>query len=192
MTTVQSIEYVIIGYSGNQFCAQIAPALADLTARGTHRLLDVVFIGKDDLGDVVMRRPDQLDERSALGLAALDAMLGARAGRLVTDLDAIYAAEELVPDSTAALIAWEPPRRHAVPPPTVADRETALTRPIPHDIVRLGVADLVTARARSCSPTCSAPCVSAPVSASGSCRPARPPRRGSGPRACGRGSSCGS
>ena len=146
MATVESIEYVIIGYSGNQLCAQIAPALADLTARGTRRLLDMVLIGKDDLGDVVMHRPDKLGEPFSPGLAALDSMLDTPPHRLVTDVDAVYAAEELAPDSTAALIAWEPPRPHAASP-IMADRRTAPAAPIPHDIVRLDVEDLV----RGCS-----------------------------------------
>jgi hypothetical protein len=188
LATVESIEYVIIGYSGDEFCAQIAPALADLTARGTHRLLDMVFIDKDDVGDVVMRRPDELDVPPPPGLAALDTLIDTSVDRLVTDVDAIYAAEELAPDSTAALIAWEPPRRHAAPQSGINGRATP-AGPIPHDIVRLGVADLVTARARSCSPTGSAVCSAAPVGASRACRPPRPPRHGSGPAVCGRGPS---
>jgi hypothetical protein len=106
----------------------------------------MVLIGKDDLGDVVMHRPNQPGEPVSPGLAALDSMLGTPPHRLVTDVDAIYAAEELAPDSTAALIAWEPPRPHAARP-TVADRRTAPAAPIPHDIVRLDVEDLV----RGCS-----------------------------------------
>src|SRR5690606_4004264 len=107
---IASIEYVVIGFSGDQLRAQLVPALASLEERGAVRVLDVLLIAKDRLGDVVMRRPDQLDELAACGLAALGTTLDGRATGLVTDLDALYAAEELAPGSTALLIAWEPPR----------------------------------------------------------------------------------
>ena len=45
--TIGPIEYIIVGFPGNQFTGQIAPALADLIDNDTIRILDLVFISKD-------------------------------------------------------------------------------------------------------------------------------------------------
>ena len=170
MTTAESVEYVVIGYAGDQFCSHIAPALLDLSARGRLRVLDVVLVGKDRLGDVVVYRHDHRDHPSGSSLGAVDTVLGSRTCRLVTDIDAIYAAEELPPASTAALIAWQRLPRGTPPPTEIADGGAAPAGPIPHDITRVALADLVTARASD------DPAV--PVAA-GACRPrSRPSRHG--------------
>lgn len=184
---IASIEYVVIGFSGDQLRAQLVPALASLEERGAVRVLDVLLIAKDRLGDVVMRRPDQLDELAACGLAALGTTLDGRATGLVTDLDALYAAEELAPGSTALLIAWEPPRGcvGGRRPSTVGSGAAA--GPIPHDLATVALADLVSA---GHPPRTAA--ASAPAGARRSSRPARRPRPVSARRGCGRGSGCGS
>ena len=139
------------------------------------------------LGDVVLRRPDQLDELAACGLAALGTTLDGRATKLVTDLDALYAAEELAPGSTALLIAWEPPRGCVGGRRASTVVSGAAAGPIPHDLATVALADLVSA---GHPPRTAA--ASAPVRARRSSRPARRPRRVSARRACGRGSGCGS
>ena len=139
-------------------------------------MLDVVFVGKDRLGDVVVRRCDQLDDPLVPSLAAVDTMLGTRVNPLVTDIDAIYAAEELQPESTAALIAWQRLPHHAPSPPVVTAGPDAPAGQIPHDIARVALADLVTAR------TAGTPGV--PVTAGGCRTRARPPGPASARRAC--------
>ncbi|HEX5945872.1 MAG TPA: hypothetical protein VFY82_06320 [Acidimicrobiales bacterium] len=184
---IASIEYVVVGFSGDQLGAQLVPALTSLEERGAVRVLDVLLIAKDRLGDVVLRRPDQLDELVASGLAVFDTILDGRAAGLVTDLDALYAAEELAPDSTAVLIAWEPARwcvggRGAS---TVVSGTAA--GPIPHDLATVALDDLVSA---GHPPRTAGP--GAPLRARRSSRRARRPRPVSARQACGRGSGCGS
>lgn len=184
---IGSVEYVVIGFSGDQLGAQLAPALASLDARGVVRVLDVLLIAKDSLGDVAMWRHDQLDERSASELALLDSILCDRAKGLVTDLDALYAAEELAPDSAAALVAWEPPRRCARglgDPPVIS---ATVAGQIPHDLATVALADLVSAGHPGRTDA-----REAPVRARRSFRPARRPRPVSAHRACGRGVGYGS
>ena len=47
------VEYIIVGFPGNQFNGEIAPELAKLVESGTIRLLDLVFIMKDADGNTV-------------------------------------------------------------------------------------------------------------------------------------------
>ena len=46
------VEYIIVGFPGNQFNGEIAPELGKLVDSGTIRILDLVFITKDAAGEV--------------------------------------------------------------------------------------------------------------------------------------------
>jgi hypothetical protein len=99
--SIGPVEYILIGFPGNHFKGEIAPAIARLIESRTIRIIDLVFIGKDNDGNVAVFEFDQLDE-----LAPFAALQG-EAGGLVSDEDVAYAAAALEPDSSAALIVWE-------------------------------------------------------------------------------------
>ena len=46
------IEIIVVGFPENQFTGEIAPALANLVESGIVRIVDLVFITKDEAGDV--------------------------------------------------------------------------------------------------------------------------------------------
>ena len=48
--TIGPVEYIIVGFPGNKFNGEIAPELMALVESGTVRILDLIFIGKDDDG----------------------------------------------------------------------------------------------------------------------------------------------
>jgi hypothetical protein len=95
------VEYVIIGFPGNQFKGDIAPALAKLIESRTVRLLDLLFVGKDPDGNVLIVEFDELEE-----LAAFAGLEGEVGGILSTE-DVVHVAEALEPNSSAALLLWE-------------------------------------------------------------------------------------
>ena len=99
--TLGPVEYLLIGFPGNQFKGEIVPALADLIEAGTVRILDLVFVKKDEDGSITTFEYDAMTE--APGFAALDG----EAGGLLNDDDIALAAEALAPDSSAALLVWE-------------------------------------------------------------------------------------
>ncbi len=99
--SIGPVEYLIVGFPGNQFNGEIAPALAELIESNTIRILDLVFIAKDAEGNHVAI---EYDEHEALaGFGALDGEVGG----LISHDDIEYAAEALEPDSSAALLVWE-------------------------------------------------------------------------------------
>ena len=99
--TIGPIEYIVVGFPGNQFNGQIAPALADLIDSDTIRILDLVFISKDAEGDVTAFEYDELEELAAFG------DLDGEVGGLIGPDDIAHAAEGLDPNSSAALLIWE-------------------------------------------------------------------------------------
>ena len=99
--TIGPIEYIIVGFPGNQFTGQIAPALADLIDNDTIRILDLVFISKDADGEMTAFEYDELEELAAFG------DLDGEVGGLIGPDDIAYAAEGLDPNSSAALLIWE-------------------------------------------------------------------------------------
>ena len=99
--TTGPVEYIIVGFPGNQFTGQIAPELIALVESGTVRILDLIFIGKDADGSVVSFEIDDLD--ALADFAGLDADIGG----LIGPEDVEYAAAQLEPNSSAALLIWE-------------------------------------------------------------------------------------
>jgi hypothetical protein len=97
------VEYLIVAFPGNQFRGEIAPALADLVEAGTIRIIDIAFASKDANGEVAAFELSDLDSDVREGLENL----GAKSSGLFNEEDLIAAAEELDPDSSAALLVWE-------------------------------------------------------------------------------------
>ena len=59
MTEIGPVDYLIVGFPGNKFRGEIAPALADLVDAGTIRIIDIAFVGKDENGDAHRLRADR-------------------------------------------------------------------------------------------------------------------------------------
>lgn len=97
------VEYLVVAFPGNEFRGEIAPALADLVAAGTIRIIDVAFASKDEDGEVAAFELSDLDPEVRQGLESL----GAKSGGLFNEGDLMAAAEELDPNSSAALVVWE-------------------------------------------------------------------------------------
>ena len=97
------VEYLIVAFPGNEFRGEIAPALADLVEAGTIRIIDIAFATKSENGEVAALELSDIDPEVRQGLEKL----GATSGGLFNEDDLMAAAEELDPDSSAALLVWE-------------------------------------------------------------------------------------
>ena len=101
--TLGPVEYVVVAFPGNKFTGQIAPALADLVESGTIRIMDLAFVGKDADGSVLGFELTDLDDDEA---RAFDG-LGGDGVDLISEEDLHAIAEELEPNSSAAMLVWE-------------------------------------------------------------------------------------
>lgn len=99
--TLGPVEYLICSFPGNQFTGEMAPALAQLIDDKVVRVLDLLFVSKDDEGNVLSFEIDQLEELAPF----MD--LEGEAGGFLSDEDVEHAAEGLDPNSSALLMIWE-------------------------------------------------------------------------------------
>jgi hypothetical protein len=97
------VDYLIVAFPGNRFQGEIAPALADLVDSGTIRIIDIAFVSKDESGDIGAFELTDLDPEVRQGLDNL----GVEVTGLFNEDDLMAAAEELEPNSSAALLVWE-------------------------------------------------------------------------------------
>ncbi len=99
--SIGPVEYVILGFPGNNFTGQIVPELAKLIDSGLVRIIDLTFISKDAAGRVEVVEYDAVEELAAF--AGLDAEVGG----ILTDEDVAHAALSIEPNTSAALLIWE-------------------------------------------------------------------------------------
>jgi hypothetical protein len=136
------VDYMIVAFPGNEFKGEIAPALADLVDAGTIRIMDLAFVGKNEAGETVSFELMELDPEVRAGFE--------RAGIEVTGLfseeDLEAAAEELEPNSSAALLVWENVwAREVAQAMRNAGGELLDFERLPHDVVQ-AARDAVTAQ----------------------------------------------
>ena len=92
---------MICSFPGNKFKGELAPAIAQLIDDKVIRLLDLLFVSKDEDGKVLTFEIDQLDE-----LAPFMEIEG-EAGGILIEEDVEHAGEALEPNSSAVLLIWE-------------------------------------------------------------------------------------
>lgn len=99
---VGPIDYLLIEWKGCQPNGEVAPVVVDLVERGLIRVLDVVFVTKDEEGNVAAL------ELADLGgeVAELAVFEGASSG-LLGDDDVAQAGDVLEPGTSAALLVFE-------------------------------------------------------------------------------------
>jgi hypothetical protein len=98
---VGPVEYLVVGFPGNKFKGEIAPALAKLVDDKLVRILDLIFIGKDKDGTTVTFEVDEIDGEGSFSV------VDGEIGGLIGDDDIAHAAAALEPGNSAALLIWE-------------------------------------------------------------------------------------
>jgi hypothetical protein len=103
MAEIGPVDYMIVAFPGNRFKGEIAPALADLVEAGTIRIIDLAFVGKTSDGQAMFFELTELDPE----VQAAFETAGVEVNGLFNEEDLKAAAEELEPNSSAALLVWE-------------------------------------------------------------------------------------
>ena len=99
---VGPVDVYIIGFPGNKFSGRIAPAILDLVENGTIRVLDLLFVMKDEDGAVTTVAAADMGEEGAAFLSIDVAQPGALGSE-----DADEVSDDLPSNSSALLIAFE-------------------------------------------------------------------------------------
>jgi hypothetical protein len=98
--TLGPLEYIVIGFQGKQqLDGSIAHELEKVVANGSIRIVDLVFIARDDKDNAVAV---ELDAKSDPRFATFEPLLRGSMG-LLTQED-IESIGETLPDNTAALV----------------------------------------------------------------------------------------
>jgi len=134
------VSYTVIAFPGNRFTGKIAPELEKLIANNVVRIIDLVFVAKDEAGDTVSLEFDQLDELAPFG------ELEGEVGGLVNMEDLDHVAANLPPGNSALVIVWEDtwanPLAEAI---LEAGGVVVDSARIPHDLVEAAMAELAEA-----------------------------------------------
>lgn len=97
------VDVIIIGFPGNKFTGKIAPAIRDLVATGTIRILDLLFVMRDEEGVITTLELQDLGADLEPGLVEVDVALPGA----LDDEDAHELTDDLPNNSSALLIAFE-------------------------------------------------------------------------------------
>jgi uncharacterized membrane protein len=127
------VEYIVVGFPGNKFKGEILPALADLVQAGLIRVMDLAVVTKAADGSIVCMELEDLATEESAPFAAFEREVG----DLLSEDDLMKAAEELEPNSSAAVLIWEDlwARRFAQ---TLREADGVLLHydRIPHDVIQ--------------------------------------------------------
>jgi uncharacterized membrane protein len=97
------VDVMVIGFPGNKFSGRIAPAVLELVDNGTIRVIDLLFVSKDPDGVVTTLAASDVDAQTGPAYLSINVV---QPGALGPD-DAEELAEDLKPNSSALLIAFE-------------------------------------------------------------------------------------
>jgi hypothetical protein len=97
------LEYVLFQFDDDRFLEELLPALIELNDQGCVRFVDLVFITKDESGNLTIVEIDELTDEDA---AAFEPLMNDYFGAL-TEEDVVMAAENLPGNTFAAVVLFE-------------------------------------------------------------------------------------
>jgi hypothetical protein len=100
---VGPIELLAVKFPGNQFKGEIVPALAELVDTGIIRVIDIIFVLKDEEGTINVVEISELDDET---YDVFEAVISDVGGYLNED-DAQQMSGLLEPNSSAAVMVFE-------------------------------------------------------------------------------------
>jgi uncharacterized membrane protein len=101
--TLGPLDYLVVGFPGNQFKGEIAPAINEARQKGIIRLVDLVFILKDQTGGtVIMELTDMPEDVKTAFRGASGDVAG-----LLTAEDISTLAQDVPPGNSALIVLYE-------------------------------------------------------------------------------------
>jgi hypothetical protein len=100
---VGPLELLVVKFPGNKFTGEVAPALTELVESGLIRVIDILFVYKDEAGEVSVVEINDLDDDDFLHF---DPVVADLTGMLTVE-DAQWLSTEFEPNSSAAVMLFE-------------------------------------------------------------------------------------
>ncbi len=97
------VDYLVLEFPGNRMTGEGLPILVDLVDRGIIRILDLLFVTRDEAGNVAGMEIKDFDADGELDLAVFE---GVSSGLLDED-DVAEAAGVIEPGSSAGILVYE-------------------------------------------------------------------------------------
>ena len=97
------VEYLVVEFPGNKFKGEIVPALKELTDNGTIRVIDLIFVRRDEDGSATWIELSDLPIEDAAPYDDLDGEFG----DLLNEEDILMMADLIQPNSSAAVMVFE-------------------------------------------------------------------------------------
>ena len=104
--TLGPLEYIVIGFDGNNFDGSIAREIEKVVEKKIIRLVDVVFIERGPDGATTILELDNKDDRDDPRFASFSPLLVDKAG-LFTPEDLLEIADSLPPDASGLVLLFE-------------------------------------------------------------------------------------
>jgi uncharacterized membrane protein len=160
--TIGPVQLVVLGFEGNSFTGEILPELRRLRDHDVIRLIDLLFVSKDDSGEVTVMEASDLTPEEAMEFGATvgalvglgeggeqGAVAGAVAGAEALEDGHVFDAHEIwyvtdsIPNGSSAAIAllehrWAIPLRDALQRAGGAMLDESWVHPL--DLVAVGLA----------------------------------------------------
>jgi hypothetical protein len=99
-----AVEFVVIGFAGTEVDPALAPALKEQVARGTIRIIDLLFLQKDTDGSV---RSFEIDEIEASNPHAAFSGIAQSMDGLIAPEDVIEISDEMPLGTTVLVVLFE-------------------------------------------------------------------------------------
>lgn len=104
MDELGPVDWLVVQFPGTDYGrGQVAPHLLDLVERGLVRVLDIVFLRKDEDGTLEMGEISDLDDSELGELRASEAELA----MVLSEQDVSDLAETIEPGNSAVVLVWE-------------------------------------------------------------------------------------
>lgn len=97
------VDWIVVEFPGTKLTGEIAPVIADYVDRGLVKVLDLLFLKKDQDGNV------EAFEASDLGVGEIGELRGYEKdlAMVLSEKDVADLAETIEPGSSAAVLVWE-------------------------------------------------------------------------------------
>ena len=98
------VDWLVVEFPGTDYGkGRVAPYLQDLVGRGLVRVLDLVFLRKDEDGTLEMSEISDVDDNELGGLVAAEAELA----MVLSEQDVSDLSETIEPGNSAVVLVWE-------------------------------------------------------------------------------------